>query len=133
LPDLNHPGSFRDTNDFHVGNNNKNPFKGMLFVIINENTISQAETACMIFSKYPRTIYIGRNTSGANGDKVVLNLPGKLFTQFSGVAVFDSKHQTSQNIGIKPDVFIDRLPENIIQGKDEIFEYLNNNYKMNLK
>jgi hypothetical protein len=123
-PDLNNPGNFRDTSDFHVGMINPNPFRGTLIVIINENTISQAETACMIFSKYKKVIFVGRNTCGANGDKVVFNLPGRITTQFSGVEVFDLNRKGTQNIGIKPDIYIERLPKNIADGTDEIFDYL---------
>jgi hypothetical protein len=125
MPDLNNPGNFINTSDFYVGSIKPNPFKGTLIVIINENTISQAETACLIFSKYKNAIFVGRNTCGANGDKVVFNLPGKITTQFSGVGVFELNRNGIQNIGIKPDIYIQRLPKNIAEGTDEIFKYLN--------
>lgn len=133
MPDLNNPGKFISKNNYLCGKLNKKPFTGCLYVIINENTMSQGEAACMMFSLYKNSRLIGRNTKGANGNVTNISLPGKIQTRFSGVGVYGLQGEKYQNIGIKPDIYIERTIKDIINKNDEILDALNIDYRPNYK
>lgn len=129
MPDLNHPGFYHFSDDFLCGEINSNPFKGCVYVLIDENTISQGEASCMMFSLFKNTTIIGRNSRGAVGNVTSISLPGKIKTRFTGVAVFDLKGTSYHSVGITPDIYIKRNLNSILSNEDEVLDYLKINYK----
>ena len=63
-------------------------FQGKLVVIVNEETISQAEYTAMAFRAGDNTVVIGSQTQGADGNVSEIILPGGLQTWFSGIGVY---------------------------------------------
>lgn len=122
-PDLTFPGMFYWTKKQYCGKErNRNYYKGKVIVLMNENTMSQAEYTCMAFKTLPDVTFIGSQTAGADGDVLPVTFPGGYSTYFSGLGVYYPDGTTTQRIGIIPDIEVKPTIEGIRSGKDEVFE-----------
>jgi C-terminal processing protease CtpA/Prc len=97
-------------------------FHGKLVVIVNEETISQAEYTAMAFRAGDNTIIIGSQTQGADGNVSFIPLPGGLKAGISGIGVYYPDGRGTQRIGIVPDIEVKPTIKGIIDGKDELLE-----------
>ena len=52
----------------------------MIFVLVNEFTISHAEFLAMLFGSLENSVVVGSKTAGANGDVAKFLLPGNVST-----------------------------------------------------
>ncbi len=90
-------------------------------VLINNETISQSETVCMMFKAYANNLtFIGTPTEGANGDISSIYLPGSIYFNFSSLDwQFPDGTQLQRN-GIIPDIYVKTNIEDIKLEKDAI-------------
>jgi C-terminal processing protease CtpA/Prc len=97
-------------------------FQGKLVVIVNEETISQAEYTAMAFRAGDNTVIIGSQTQGADGNVSFIPLPGGLKAGISGIGVYYPDGRETQRIGLVPDIEVKPTIKGIIYGKDELLE-----------
>jgi len=97
------------------------PYKGRIVVLIDDNAISFGETVIMILKAYAKNaVFIGRPTTGANGNVTTLKLPlgGELY--YTGIDFRFADGTELQRKGIQPDIYVPKTMEAIISGEDEI-------------
>ena len=97
-------------------------FQGKLVVIVNEETISQAEYTAMAFRAGDNTVIIGSQTQGADGNVSFIPLPGGLKAGISGIGVYYPDGRGTQRIGIVPDIEVKPTIQGIREGRDELLE-----------
>jgi hypothetical protein len=98
-------------------------YSGKVIVLIDEQTVSAAETVCMILKAYAKNAtFIGRPTEGANGDVIDFFLPGGIKVNFSSLDWHFPNGTQLQRIGILPDIKVERTIDSIKKGSDEILE-----------
>lgn len=119
-PDPHYPGKFYSRIN-NIGRKNPEYYKGNVIVLVDESTQSQAETTAMMFKQHPKAKIIGSNTSGANGDVIVLKI-ADLDTRFTGLGAYYPDGRETQRIGIVPDILVKPTIEGIKEGKDEVLE-----------
>ena len=134
---LNNPGEFNFSRNVsflnhNAGNRNslyevkalesENYFQGKLVVIVNEETISQAEYTAMAFRAGDNTIIIGSQTQGADGNVSLIPLPGGLKAGISGIGVYYPDGRRTQRNGIIPDIEVKPTIQGIREGRDELLE-----------
>jgi len=117
----NNAGSRYSSNIFETPRSEKY-FQGKLVVIVNEETISQAEYTAMAFRAGDNTVIIGSQTQGADGNVSFISLPGGLKAGISGIGVYYPDGRGTQRIGIVPDIEVKPTIKGIIDGKDELLE-----------
>ena len=122
---LSHAGSFYIMRTFSGFPDEKDnlckKYNGKVVVLINEITISAAETLAMSFKIHGATL-IGRPTAGANGDVARLKLPGGIEAGVSSLGFYYPDGFQMQRKGVIPDIEVYPTMESIIEGKDEILE-----------
>ena len=97
-------------------------YDGMVIVLVNAETQSQAEYTTMAFQAAPRTIVVGSQTAGADGNVVRIPLPRDISTMFSGLGVYYPDGTDTQRVGIRIDHYVEPTIEGIRQGRDELLE-----------
>lgn len=98
-------------------------YEGELFVLINEDTISQAEHICLKLKAGARSVtFVGSPTVGANGNISHMLLPGNYLMAFSGLSVVYPDGTELQRRGIQPDVVAYPTVGGIQNGRDEALE-----------
>nr|WP_315026692.1 S41 family peptidase [uncultured Chryseobacterium sp.] len=120
FPETNYPGKFYSRKNI-IGRKNPEYYKGIIVVLVNESTQSQAETTTMMLKQHPKAKVIGSNTSGANGDVIIFKI-ADLDTRFTGLGAYYPDGKETQRIGIIPDILIKPTVKGIKEGKDEILE-----------
>ena len=108
------PESLGDTNDDY--------YKGLVVVLVNSETQSQAEYTTMSFQATPNCIVVGSQTAGADGNIVELPLPRGIKTWFSGLGVYYPDGTNTQRAGVKIDYYVEPTIEGVKAGRDEILE-----------
>jgi C-terminal processing protease CtpA/Prc len=101
---------------------NKNYYKGMVVVLVNEWTQSSAEYQTMAFQATPNCVVVGSQTAGADGNVSSLPLPRNIRTLFSGLGVFYPDGTNAQRAGVRIDHYVEPTIEGIRQGRDEVLE-----------
>lgn len=119
---INNPGEFNFIPTENKIPKSKEPYQGILVVIVNEKTISQAEYTAMAFRAGDNTVILGSQTAGADGNVSYINLPGGLLSMFSGIGVYYPDGGETQCIGIVPDVKVKPTIRGIREGRDELLE-----------
>jgi len=135
LADLSHCGAFYIYNERCIMAYSDEKFnackkyKGEKVVLINEVTMSAAETAAFSFKIHGSTL-IGTPTAGANGNVAIFRMPGGIDSYFTSIGYYFPDGKQMQRIGIIPDIEVYPTMESILEGKDEILEeaikYINN-------
>ena len=59
-------------------------YKGKVVMLINEDTINQAEHTCLFFQAASKVTFVGTPTRRADGDVTNTVLPGNIVVRFSG-------------------------------------------------
>jgi C-terminal processing protease CtpA/Prc len=117
----NNAGNRYSSNIFETPRSEKY-FQGKLVVIVNEETISQAEYTAMAFRAGDNTVIIGSQTQGADGNISFIPLPGGLKAGISGIGVYYPDGRGTQRIGIVPDIEVKPTIQGIREGRDELLE-----------
>jgi C-terminal processing protease CtpA/Prc len=119
MPDLSNPGAFNWTEP--VSLKPEQPYYGgKLFVLVDENTQSQAEYTAMSLRAAPHSTIVGSATAGADGNVSRLPLPGSLWSLISGFGVYYPDKRPTQRVGIEPDLAARPTVSGIRQGQDEV-------------
>lgn len=101
---------------------NSQYFDGLVLVLIDELTQSQAEYTAMALSVADNSYLVGSNTAGADGDVSIVPIPGGFQLPISGIGVFYPDSSPTQRIGVRPDVYVEPTRAGLHQAKDEILE-----------
>ncbi len=121
-PDLSYPGKFKWTEGSSSGSENNNNYKGKVVVLLNEESMSQAEWTAMCFQTAGNTTIIGSQTAGADGNVSDVDYMKAFHSRFSGIGVYYPDRRETQRIGIVPDIEIKPTIKGIQQGKDEVLD-----------
>lgn len=121
-PDFSYPGKYKWTKPQNCGSENNNNFKGKVVVLLNEESMSQAEWTAMCFQTAGNTTIIGSQTAGADGNVSNFDLIKAFFTRFSGIGVYYPDKRETQRIGIIPDIEVKPTIKGIQEGKDEVLD-----------
>jgi Peptidase family S41 len=97
-------------------------YSGKIVVLVDEDSMSQAEYTSMAFRAAHRAIVVGSTTAGADGNVSPFALPGGVRTMISGIGVFYPDKTPTQRIGIVPNVEVRPTIAGIRAGKDEVLE-----------
>ena len=116
------PGLFEITKP-SINGSYSHSYNGRIVIIVNQETISQAEFTVMALSKVPGATVIGDTTAGADGDISTIVLPGGLLSWISGIGIFYPDGTESQRLGVKIDHFIAPTIAGVRQRRDEQLEY----------
>jgi C-terminal processing protease CtpA/Prc len=120
-PDFSYPGRFKWTEGTKCGSENKDHYKGKIIMLLNEESMSQAEWTAMCFQTAGNTTIIGSQTAGADGN--VIELDFKPFhTRYSGIGVYYPNKRETQRIGIVPNIEVKPTIKGIQEGRDEVLE-----------
>jgi len=124
-PVYNYPGAFRlvGTTKNGAGSKDSIPiYKGVVLILVNEQTQSSAEYTAMALRTAPHAIVMGSQTAGADGDVSYVPFPGGFRSPFSGLGIFYPDGKDTQGAGIVPDIFVDPTRKGIADGRDEVLE-----------
>ncbi len=131
-PDYGHPGSFIWTRNFVTGPGSPDAwsllptpaftYAGVVVVLADQETQSQAEYTVMALKTAPSVIVVGSQTAGADGNVSLIRLPGGLSTLISGLGVFYPDGRPTQRIGIVPDIEIRPTISGLREGRDDVFD-----------
>jgi len=119
---VDYPGYFVMGSPLQMRADVNNHYKGKVVVLIDENTLSQAEYTTMAFRAAPNTTVIGSTTAGADGNVSQIYLPGNIFTMISGIGVYYPDGTETQRVGIVPDIEVKPTIKGIREGKDEVLD-----------
>jgi C-terminal processing protease CtpA/Prc len=124
-PDYSNPGGFKVIGYIKNGRTEKDSmesYKGLVIILINEQTQSSAEYTAMALRTGPGAVVMGSQTAGADGDISSVPFPGGFKSPFSGLGIYYPDGKDTQGIGIVPDVFVYPTQKGIAAGKDEVLE-----------
>lgn len=93
-----------------------------IVVLIDKTMISRPEDIAIALKSFDNVTFIGEQTQGTDGEMTKIHLPGGGETSFTGQVVEFGNGEKFQNIGIIPDIEVQRTIEGIKKGKDEILE-----------
>ncbi|MDD3108775.1 MAG: S41 family peptidase [Alistipes sp.] len=124
LPKKRLPGYFYTRKEYWGGTNCEfvQRYKGKIVALVNERTQSSAEYCTMALQSIPHTIVIGSQTSGADGNVVINQLPGPLQIIFSGLGVYYPDGTPTQRVGVRIDEVVNPTLEGVKAGRDEVLE-----------
>jgi C-terminal processing protease CtpA/Prc len=116
------PGTFTFGPPVKTGSISSDYYKGKIVILVNEQTLSQAEYTTMAFSTAPNVTIVGSTTAAADGNVSGIVLPGRINTAISGIGVYYPNGKETQRIGIVPDVEVKPTIKGIREGRDELLE-----------
>ncbi len=115
------PGAFRWTSPVWLAP--KTPhYAGKLVILIDEISQSSAEYTAMAFRSVRNAILVGSMTAGADGNVLLIRLPGGQHSYISGIGVFYPDKTPTQRVGIVPDIEARPTIAGILNGRDEVLE-----------
>lgn len=128
-PDYMYPGTFSAPSNAQVSppfvNVNSiggtKRYKGILVGLMNEITQSRAEFTLMGFRAMGAKL-VGSQTAGADGDVVIVPMPGNVTIYYTSLGVYYPDGKPTQRIGLVPDVEIKPTIAGIQAGRDELLE-----------
>ncbi len=97
-------------------------YRGRTVTLIDERTISQAESAGLILEAVNGTTLVGSPTAGADGDTTDFSLPGGITFVFSGAEIRHANGAQLQCLGIQPHLRVRPTLEGLRAGRDEVLE-----------
>ena len=119
---LSNPGVFSFDPKIIFENKNGYQFKGKIIILVNNNSQSKAEFNALALKSYSKSIIIGNQTAGTDGDITHIVLPGNVQTEMTGVGIYKLDKSETQKVGIKPDIVINPTLKSIKNDKDVILE-----------
>lgn len=100
----------------------KTRYTGRTVMLVDENTVSQAEFTGQILRAATGTVFVGSPTAGANGDITNFKLPGGITVTFSGQSEQWPDGKQLQRVGLIPDVYARPTKAGLAAGRDEVLE-----------
>lgn len=97
-------------------------FNGKIIVLVNNESQSKSEFNALALKSYSKSIIIGNQTAGTDGDTSPIILPGNIQTALTGIGIYHLDKSETQKVGIKPDIVITPTIEDIKNKKDVILE-----------
>jgi C-terminal processing protease CtpA/Prc len=122
VADMSNPGAFHTMPAEAVLTPAEPHYAGKVVILVDEETMSQAEYTAMALRAAPNAIVVGSMTAGADGNVSRIPLPGGLQSLISGVGVFYPDGSPTQRVGIHVDVEARPTIEGIRAGRDEVLE-----------
>lgn len=122
MMDINNPGFFKWDRMEYVGSENPDYYKGKVILLVNENTLSQAEYTALALRTAPQVTVIGSQTAGADGDVSAFTLPGNFQSYISGIGIYYPDGRETQRVGIVPDIIVKPSLLGVKANKDEVLE-----------
>jgi C-terminal processing protease CtpA/Prc len=119
--DLANPGAFHWGKPLSLSPA-KPHYGGIVVILDDETSMSQAEYTTMAFRSARGAIVVGSQTAGADGNVSAVPLPGGLQTMISGIGVFYPDKIPTQRIGIVPNVEVHPTIAGIRAHRDEVLE-----------
>lgn len=122
---LEFPGTFKESNEQIESSPDTLGlplFKGKLIVLVNEQTQSLAESVVLELRTRPNTIVVGRQTAGATGNMLRVDLPGGIEASYTAVKVVGVNGNFNQGKGVKLDKEITLSPAKIASVPDYLLE-----------
>ncbi len=122
-PDIYNPGIIR----LSKGNKYwklRDTFEGLLIILVDGNTMSEAEYLTMALQKAKNAITVGSTTVGADGNVVYYTFPGNVHTSFTGIGIFYPDMTPTQRVGVKIDHYVEPTLADIIKGRDPVLEFV---------
>lgn len=119
-PKIKTPGVFVRSRIYKCGSVGNKIFEGKIIVLINDETISQAEFTLIALKTVPNVITVGTNTAGSNGNVTSILLPGNFVTYMSGIGIIMPDGTITQGEGISPDIDVNTTKEDILLRNDVI-------------
>lgn len=99
-------------------------YKGKVCIIVNAQTQSLSEWSTMNLQHiFPKSITIGEQTAGADGDEKHVNLPGNYTIYFTGNAIYYPDGTLAQGKGLKINKIVKPQIEDILSGKDTQLQF----------
>jgi len=93
-------------------------YKGKLVIIVNSETLSQAEYTTMSLGSVPGAKVIGSVSAGADGNISSIELPGGVLTWISGIGIYYPDGSPTQRVGVKIDVAVKTTVKDIMEKRD---------------
>lgn len=121
-PDLTYPGKFIWTNGRQSSASDELKYKGKVVLLVNERTISHAEFTVMCLQTGDNVTTIGSQTSGADGNIILLKMVDGYKTAISGIGIFYPDGTETQRKGVKIDIEINPTIQGINKGRDEVLD-----------
>jgi C-terminal processing protease CtpA/Prc len=115
-------GSLSLAFDQNLPTTDKAPYRGKVVMLINQETMSQAEHTGLFFESACDVTFVGSPTTGANGDVTSLLLPGGVRISFTGHDVRHADGRQLQRVGLQPHIHVTPTLEGLRSGKDEVLE-----------
>lgn len=121
-PDYTYPGKFIWQGQANCGSDNPDYYKGLVILLVDENTQSHAEFTCMCLQTAPNVVTVGSQTAGTDGKVSRFPIISRLYTAMSGIGVYYPNKQDAQRVGVTIDVSAERTIDGVVAGRDEILE-----------
>lgn len=118
------PGWYYISDDgSNLGNwSNDDPYSGKIYILVNQETQSQAEYTCQYLSFHPNSKVIGTQTAGADGSISAVTLPDGIRTFFTSQGWYYADGYQQQRNGVKIDSIVSPTIVGLRHGRDEILE-----------
>lgn len=127
-----YPSSYKWVEGQTIGSNSKG-YEGNLYILVDYQTMSQAEYTVMALQKHPNSFVIGGQTAGADGDISGVPLPFGIKTYFSGLGVYYPDGSETQQIGIRRDIHVIQDRRTVLERRDLILEKALKLMRVNVK
>ena len=101
---------------------NPDAYKGKIIALVDESTQSAAEGTVMDFQAAIKTVVVGSQTAGANGNMVMVPLTGGLMTCYSSIGCYYPDGYEIQRKGVKVDIEARPTIDGIRADRDEVLE-----------
>lgn len=99
---------------------NAEPYSGDVYILVNQETQSQAEYTCQYLSYHPNSKVIGTQTAGADGSVSYITIPGGILSYFTSLGWYYADGYQQQRNGVKIDSVVTPTREGLRHGTDEI-------------
>ncbi len=121
-PDVRYPGLYKRNFGYFGLTTSSEAYTGKIILLFNENTWSTLEYQCMVLEAMPNVTKVGSQTMGSDGNITYWRLSQDLNVGFTSIGVFYPNGDSTQRIGIVPDIVVYPTPAGIRQGRDEVLE-----------
>jgi len=122
LPEVTYPGTYSWYTVSMGVAGNPTPYYGNVVVIVDEQTQSAAEYTTMMLRAYPNCKVIGSHTAGADGNITYLQPAEDVRFGWTSLGVFYPNGDSTQRIGIVPDVYAYPTKEGVRHSRDYVLE-----------
>lgn len=116
--EMDYPGSYTWTKSQSIGG--KKEYQGKIYILVDYMTMSQAEYTVMGLQLHPKSVVIGGQTAGADGNITEILLPFGINSVYSGLGVHYPDGTEAQQVGVKVDYPVTQDKSYIFEKNDKI-------------